>query len=195
MLEFFASQNVISNFSDLAQMKLPSAIIVPLLFLVPSSLSNLASNCTSTSAYRSYDGTCNNEENPDWGTTGQTFSLNDSPLGQITVEPIDNVTQGEDPVTEWLKEVLDFLLEDILDIEVSGKKATNSATPYLDLSNIYDPFTGKIFTCFSLNIHFFNLRQVAPLYLPVLPGDDIRAHQGGGHNSQHQTGLDCEEGV
>ena len=171
-------------------MKPLSAIVVPLLLLVPSSLSNFASNCTSTSGYRSYDGTCNNQENPDWGTIGQSFSLNDDPLGQITVGPFANLTQGEDPVSEWLKEVLDFVLEDVLDIEVSGKKAINSATPYLDLSNIYDPFTGKIFTCFSLNIHFFNLRQVAPLYLPVLPGDDIRAHQGGGHHSQHQAGLD-----
>ena len=132
-------------------MKLLSAIIVPLLFLVHSSLSDLASNCTSTSGYRSYDGTCNSEENPDWGTIGQTFSLNDNPLGQITVEAIDNLPQGEDPVTEWLKEVLDFLLEDVLDIEVSGKKAINSATPYLDLSNIYDPFTGNIYIALSLN--------------------------------------------
>jgi hypothetical protein len=124
-------------------MKLLCAIVFPLLFLVHSSLSNLASNCTSTSAYRSYDGTCNNQENPDWGTIGQTFSLNDNPLGQITVEPFDNLAQGDDPVTEWLKEVLDFVLEDVLDIELSGKKAINSASPYLDLSNIYDTFTGE----------------------------------------------------
>ena len=133
-------------------MKPLSAIVVPLLLLVPSSLSNFASNCTSTSGYRSYDGTCNNQENPDWGTIGQSFSLNDDPLGQITVGPFANLTQGEDPVSEWLKEVLDFVLEDVLDIEVSGKKAINSATPYLDLSNIYDTFTGKIYTPLSLNI-------------------------------------------
>ena len=50
----------------------------------------------------------------------------------------------EDPVSEWLKELLDVVLEDVFDVDISESLIENMATPYIDLSNIYDPFSGNV---------------------------------------------------
>ena len=103
--------------------------------------------------YREYDGTCNNERNPMWGSAGQTFQLKAVSNGLFknrqkssTSDLLTNLPQSIDPVTEWLTDVLHCVLNDILDLEFKEKRAVNLATTYLDLSNVYGRMSGKIDT-------------------------------------------------
>ena len=98
-----------------------------------------------TSIYRSFNGSCNNLAQPDWGETGQVFSPSDAAAVDLTLGSVSSSTDLsplEDPVSEWLKELLDLILEDVFDFEITR------ATPYLDLSNIYNSTSGKSTTTF-----------------------------------------------
>ena len=98
-----------------------------------------------TSIYRSFNGSCNNLAHPDWGETGQVFSPSDAAAVDLTLGSVSSSTDLsplEDPVSEWLKELLDLILEDVFDFEITR------ATPYLDLSNIYNSTSGKSTTTF-----------------------------------------------
>ena len=117
-------------------------LIVTLVWLTPIMSSNLNSHCLST--YRSFNGTCNNKEHPGWGETGQAFSLSDATELGLELGSVRDSERIEDPVSEWLKELLDVVLEDVFDVEMSESHVVNMATPYIDLSNIYDPFSGNV---------------------------------------------------
>ena len=117
-------------------------LIVTIVRLAPIISSNLVNHCTST--YRSFNGTCNNEEHSDWGQTGQAFSLSDSTEFELELGSVRDPERVEDPVSEWLKELLDVVLEDVFNVDISESLIENMATPYIDLSNIYDPFSGNV---------------------------------------------------
>ena len=163
---------------------------LPLLFLALPVSSTLTTECSESQVYRSYDGSCNNNNISGLGIAGQTFVLFSSTAALVKLKPITNLTQGEDPVTEWLKELLDFVLHDIVDIEISERGAVNLATPFLDLSNIYDMDTGNGFHIF-IHFHsmFLELRKTSSTYLPVLQANHIRALKIGGLDHHYQKGL------
>ena len=77
---------------------------------------------------------------------GRVFSLKGSSsvgVAKLRAVNVTNLGLSKDPVTEWLKELLDFVLKDIYDVEILEKQVVNKANPYLDLSNLYNSSSGK----------------------------------------------------
>ena len=80
-----------------------------------------------TSIYRSFNGSCNNLAHPDWGETGQVFSPSDAAAVDLTLGSVSSSTDLsplEDPVSEWLKELLDLILEDVFDSKLLAPPLT-----------------------------------------------------------------------
>jgi len=82
--------------------------------------------------------------------SGQAFVLRGSLDSKVKLEHVRNLVQEQDPVSEWLKEFLDVVIEDVVQVDVLKGKIINTATPYLDLSNIYNPASGKLLPSTSL---------------------------------------------
>ena len=123
------------------------------------------------------------------GTVGQIFPLLEDQGGQVPLKPVANLVQEADPVTEWLKEVLDTVLEDVMTVEILEKQIINSATPNLDLSNIYHSSAGQSRFVLFKYIFLCSCRQTSVVFLRVHPAPDVRAFQIGSLDNCQQALL------
>jgi len=101
--------------------------------------SNQGQNCLSSHRCRLYDESCIiSTEEEECEFNGQSFALLNISNEETRLNQATNLVQRHDPVSEWLKELLDVVLKDIIMIDVLHTKINNTATPFLDLSNIYE---------------------------------------------------------
>ena len=104
----------------------------------------------------------------------QAFVLRGSLDSKVKLEHVRNLVQEQDPVSEWLKEFLDVVIEDVVQVDVLKGKIINTATPYLDLSNIYNPASGKVKICAPFREE--KVKIVTQILLLVFPRETAALH-------------------